>query len=687
MSGLKDRLKSIRINKKTVAIILGGAAFLAAAGIVYSSTQSGPDSQQVLSNYLDYWEQKDYQSMYSLLSREAKENVDKKTFVQQHRDIAKEIELKEIQLKMKPVEEKNAETLPFSVKMDSGLVGDFSLNNKARMVEDEEGWRVQWTPSMIFPGMKSGDQVKADRIMTGHRGEITARDGKPLAVNKEKTVVGMIPQQVKDPRQTGEKLAEELDLKPETVQKKVKQGKEKKPDQWITLQTLSEKDKKRIPSLLKIPGVTVKDASTRVYPEKDLTAHLTGYIRPIKKEQLKKRKDQGYQSGDWVGQSGLEEELEKQLRIKPGYRILITDAKGRQKDVIATTPSKDGKDFQLTIDLKTQKQLYRGIKKDKGAGVALDPETGEVLGMVSAPSYDPNNFINGLTQKEWKRISGSSQPLVNRAKIPYSPGSTMKPLTAAIGLDTGEITPKTTYNTDEGKWQKDSSWGGYYVRRVDNPGGGVDLGEALAWSDNIYFARAGLKIGGETMIKYLKKFGFDDQMDFVMDVKPSQYSNDQKFSNEIQLADTSYGQGQLLISPLHLAATYTTFTNDGNMLKPRLIKEKKKEPEVWKKHVVEPKVAKKVYDLLTGVVNKPKGSARDLKTSGVRLGAKTGTAELKASRDSKDQRQLGWLAWIAGPKKENPDIVVAAMVDEVQDRGGSHYIFPAVKKMLEERYQ
>ncbi|MFC4075659.1 penicillin-binding transpeptidase domain-containing protein [Salinithrix halophila] len=685
--------RRFKINKKTALISLSVVLVTGVAGVVYATQDSGPGPKTVMNRYIDYWEQGKYDSMYNLLSNESKQKVKKKAFVKRHKAIAEGIQQKDIQFKFAQTHEEEPESIPFTTHIQSGIVRDISFKNKAHLVEDDEGWRVDWSPSLIFPELKESDRIRVTPTPPGKRGEITARNGEPLAVNDEKTAVGVIPNQVKDLKATSQKLAKALDLSAKEVYNKVKSG-EKKPEEFVTVRTFSGKDQAKAGKLEKaIPGVMARDASVRRYPQKELTAHVTGYIRPITKDQLKKQKKEGYQAGDWIGQSGLEKYMEETLRGEPGYRIVTTDAHGKEKSLIAKKPPKNGKDIQTTIDLKTQKQMVSAIQRkstDKGGGVALDPKNGDILAMVSAPSYDPNTFIKGMSRSDWAQISSSSQPLANRAKVTYAPGSTMKAITSAIGLDSKKITPKTHYNTDSGKWQKDSSWGGYFVRRVDNPGGGVDLAKALAWSDNIYFARVGLKIGGPTMIKYLKQFGFDEKMDIPLDVTPSQYSNDKKFQSEIQLADTSYGQGQLLISPIHLATMYNTFANDGDMLKPRILMkdDTTNKPKIWKKDVISPKVSAKVRELLTGVVTKPKGSARDLRTPGVSLGAKTGTAELKASRDDKYQRQLGWLAWMAGKDKDDkPDIVCAAFVDEVQDRGGSHYLFPGVKKMIKARYR
>ncbi|PTM58193.1 penicillin-binding transpeptidase domain-containing protein [Desmospora activa] len=672
---------------------IGGAVAIlciAVGGTIFAlDAMSGSTPQRVMQQYFNHWEKEQYDQMYALTSEETKQSVDKKSFIKRHEDFAKTLKQESASFTMKTPADEKAETIDFSGIYKTKDIGEISFENKGTLVSDEEGWRLQWSPSLIHPDLEEGGQVKVIQTPPGRRGEIKDRKGDPLAANRERVAIGYIPSQVKDRDQTIQALNDAFALDPEKLTKEMVEAEKEDPFQFVTVKTVEGTELKQVKEWEQLPGISVRDNSLRHYPQKDLTAHVTGYIRPITDEQLEKRKKDGYEKGDWIGQSGLELYLEERLRGEPGWRTVIVDADSKEKTVFSQKESTDGEDIQVTIDLSTQRQLYRGIQQDKGGGVALDPATGEVLAMVSAPSYDPNKFIQGMSQAEWQYLSGPDQPLANRAKIPYSPGSTMKSITSAIALETGAITPDTSYNTDEGKWQKNTTWGGYFVTRVDNPGGGVDLAKGMAWSDNIYFARVGLEIGEQRMIEFLKKFGFDEEMDIPLGVSPSQYSNDKKLENEILLADTAYGQGQLLISPLHLATMYTTFANEGSMVKPQIIMEDGKvTPEMWKENIVSVETANKVKDLLEGVVTQEKGSARDLRTDGVWLGAKTGTAELKASKDDENQRQLGWLAWMAGKESpdKQPDIVVAMMVDEVQDRGGSHYIFPAVKQMLKERY-
>jgi cell division protein FtsI/penicillin-binding protein 2 len=645
-----------------------------------SGCETDPGPMPVMKNYLSLWEQGHYEKMYDLLSATSKKRISKQDFVKQHRQVASSIGQTKIQLN--PAKPKG-HVIPFRMIRSTKMFGDLTFQSAAQWVKEEEtGWRIQWTPSLLLPGLGENDQIKIERTNENLRGEIHDRNGEPLAVNQVKYHVTVLPKQITDTK-TRQQLAQLLGLSPAQLTGKLKS----KQSNRVEVGTLDLEDRGKISALKAIPGVDIRMESKRVYPQKEATAHLIGYIRPITAEQLKKLKNQGYEQGDWIGLRGLEQMLEERLRPRQGHRLLIVDANGQTKKVLAQRPGQDGKSFRLTIDVNTQRQLYNGIRKDKGAAVAINPKTGEVLAMVSAPSYDPNMFINGFPASEWKRVNGPTMPLMSRFKYTYTPGSTMKGIVAAIGLDTGRVKPNTTFDTSAGKWQK-PGWGDFYITRVDNPGGPIDLRKGLAWSDNIYFARAGLMIGTRNMNLYLKKFGFEKEIPFPYPIESSQIAANGKIDNEVQLANSSYGQAQIEVSPFHMAMMYTAFANKGNIMQPVLIMDEKQpvQPKVWKASIIKPRVAQQVSDLLTSVVTDPHGTAHSLAVSGVRIAAKTGTAELKKSKDDRNGTEYGWLCTITSKPGKQPDLVTTMFVEDVKDRGGSHYLLPMMKTFIQKRY-
>ena len=210
-------------------------------------------------------------------------------------------------------------------------------------------------------------------------------------------------------------------------------------DSFVPIKNISEqrKDKLIQHGILKIGGVKINSISSRIYPYDKITSHLVGYVQNVNSEDLKKHKNEGYTSSSVIGKSGIEAAYERQLRGEVGARIDIVDENNNIVKTVAEREAKDGKDIRLTIDIDLQQSLYNEYQNDKSASVALNPKTGEVLALVSTPSYSNNDFVLGLSTDKWDALNNDvNQPLMSRYKQTYIPGSSMKPITAAIGLET-----------------------------------------------------------------------------------------------------------------------------------------------------------------------------------------------------------------------------------------------------------
>ena len=206
-----------------------------------------------------------------------------------------------------------------------------------------------------------------------------------------------------------------------------------------------------------------------MYPAKEAAAHLIGYVGPITADELEKLKGKGYSRNDLIGKRGLEQVLDERLKGKNGAKIAIAKEDGTE-EVLAEKEVQNGENVQLTIDSTIQNQLYGQLSGQAGTATAIHPQTGETLGLVSAPSFDPNVLTLGATADQWGALENNPQtPLLNRFSANYSPGSVIKPITAAIALKEGTIDPQTTIQVNGLQWQKDASWGNYYVTRVKDP--------------------------------------------------------------------------------------------------------------------------------------------------------------------------------------------------------------------------
>lgn len=312
----------------------------------------------------------------------------------------------------------------------------------------------------------------------------------------------------------------------------------------------------------------------------------------------------------------------------------------------------------------------------------MNPKTGEVLALCSTPSYNTNDFVLRITNSKWQNLQNNeNKPLYNRYQASYVPGSSFKPIIGAIGLTTTKINKDEDFGTSGKSWQKDSTWGTYNVTTLKAYSGKANLANALIYSDNIYFAKAALKIGADTLANNLSKIGFNKEMPFEQAMTVSTFGN--TFENEIQLADTGYGQGKVLVNPIHVASIYSAFLNDGNMIKPYIIYKDNPKGEIYIKEAFSKDAANTIKEDLVQVIENPEGTASSAKISGVKLAGKTGTAELKGSKDEENGKTIGWFNAFIADENSSKQYLVISMVEGVENLGGSHYLLPKVKTILQ----
>ena len=430
----------------------------------------------------------------------------------------------------------------------------------------------------------------------------------------------------------------------------------------------------------KILATNGEDGS-REYPYGEVAAHLIGYIRSISPEELEAHKGEGYTESSLIGKTGLELAFEDRLRGQSGTGIYIVNENEEEVATVAKTDIKDGEDIRTTIDIELQQKIYDEFNGDNGFSVSINPKTGEVLTMVSTPSFDPNKFVTGFTDEEWNELSSDENtPMFARYESTWAPGSSFKPVTGAIGLTNGSFAPDDDFGRSGTSWQNNSSWGDYKVTTLTTYGGAANLRNALIYSDNIYFAKAALKIGSTTFAEQLLNIGFDKTLDFPISMSSSQFGEDNKFSSEVQLADSGYGQGQILVNPLHVASIYSAFVNDGNAIKPYI--EYGDETEYMIENAFTKESAEEIREDLIQVVENSNGTGHEAQINGVTIAGKTGTAELKASKDEEGE-ELGWFNAIVISDEEDEQLLTINMIENVENRGGSHYLLPIVKNIIE----
>lgn len=439
--------------------------------------------------------------------------------------------------------------------------------------------------------------------------------------------------------------------------------------------------------LLTISGVMINKEDGRVYSLGEEAAHLIGYVQPINAEELEKNEGKGYTTNSLIGKAGLELAYEDTLKGIDGTDIYIVDENENRIASLAKQDKKDGKDVKLTIDSSLQKQVYDQMKDDKGLFVIMEPQTGELLALVSTPTYDSNDFVVGLTTDKWNELNNDeARPLFNRFTQKYCPGSTFKPVTGAIGLTTGKIDQNEDLGYTGTSWQKDSSWGNYNVTTLTGYSGPKNLLNGILHSDNIYFAQSVLKIGADTFTSSLDKLGFNQAIDFPLTLAKSQYAsnNGNKIEGETKLADSGYGQGDILVNPIHMAAIYSAFANDGNMIKPRIEYDEEKNGEILIENAFSKEAADTIENDLIQVVENPEGTANDMKISGTTIAGKTGTAELKTSSEDTKSGTLGWFDCYTIDRQNGTNMLIISMVENVQNNsdGGSHYLIKKIRTLF-----
>lgn len=665
----KRKRSSVKKRRSFLPIIVLLAVLIIALVVIiffYRFYNKGKKPSDILQTYLSYIKAGDYENMYALVDAG---DVTKEDFISRNQNIYEGIGCSDVDVKIISEE---ADTVFYTVTL-STLAGEITYDNKTSFTQDKENETlIVWDDSMIFPDLTSTDKI---RIYTDEakRGQIVDRNNVVLAGTGSAYSVGLVPGKMNEDHSSDlDRLSQLLGMSSEEIESELSKS-WVTDDSFVPLTTISSSDEELQNQLLAIAGVKLTTVEVRNYPYKEAAAHLIGYVSQVTAEDLENHPNEGYSSDSVIGKSGLESLYEKELRGENGYTIVIEDENGQQKSVLAYQNKTDGQDIRLTIDITLQNSLYEEFQEDEGCSVAMNPYTGEVLALVSTPSYDTNQFILGLTTDQWNNLNNDeSQPLYNRFRQTFAPGSTLKPFTAAIGLAEGTIDPSKDYGSNGTSWQKDSSWGDYYITTLQEYSPGT-LENALIYSDNIFFAKAALTLGAEKFTQGLDSFGFNKVVPFEIKMSQSQYANTETITDEIQLADSGYGQGQVLVNPLHLAVMYTSFSNNGNIIQPYLIYKDNPSSTVWIDGAISSENAAVLTDDLTSVVNNPNGSGYAAHRTDMELAGKTGTAELKSEQGTTGQ-EIGWFSvFTTDPDAEKP-VLIVSMVESVEDKGGSTYV-------------
>ena len=638
--------------------------------------------EETFNTFKEKWINSDFSGMYSMLTDSSKEYIDEETFVNRYTNIYSAIDLKDLEIEISGdiIKNKDYYTVPFSLKGNT-VAGELNITDyKVNIYKVDKEYLINWDESLLFPNMIEGDKVYV-RNFSHTRGKILDRNDNILAEDGIISVVGIHPSKFDTENRDAKitELANTLDISEDTIINKLNSN--SNPEYFVPIVDILSSDEKLTTLINRDDeGIIINEKTSRVYNGGEAFGRLIGYVGAITAEELESKGDKGYTQTSIIGKAGIEQVYEDTLRGEDGAEIYLS--RNNEEISILKKEVVNGTDVKLTIDSTLQNNSYEQLNGEKGAVTAVDPKTGEVLALVSAPSYDSNIFTTYVTKtKSAEREANDYTDQINRFSKTYAPGSTMKLITASIGLNTGVLDADETVTLDGLTWQKDSSWGNYNITRVHNTTTPMTLREAAKYSDNIYFAQLALKIGSKNLINGLNGFGIGEEIPFEYPMTTSSISNNGNLDSEILLADTGYGQGELMVTPLNMALAYSALANDGNIMTPRLVLTSDSSATIWKESAIKSEYLSTLIEDFSAMVNDADGAAHEAQITGYNIAAKTGTAEIKASQDDTTGTENGWFVAVDTTSSK---LAVAIIVEDVKDRGGSSIVIPKVKSIMEE---
>ncbi len=598
--------------------------------------------------------------------------ISKEQFVKRYEAIFDELQI--TGLSYTPLSNVEGEAIcvyDYRLTYESNLIGDQEMDFRMSARRENGVWTVEWTPALLFPEMAWGDTVRVAKT-TAQRGEILA-DGVAYAQTVNAVSIIAVPEKIEDEAQFTRQAAMLLNMSIEAVEKKLT----KVYGDFVILKQLypDELTESLEEQLLLIPGISIDKSNfgtLRYYPQKSTLAHIIGYVGAATAEDLKtltgsEKGDDVYNTDSRVGKSGLESIYEKQLRGTDGYFIYISASDGVNKKTLYEQKAENGLDVQLTLNPELQARAELMLKYSlfgddtAGAVVVLNPKTGEIEAMVSYPSFDLNQFTRGIPETDWQRLSTQKNaPLFNRlTRGLYPPGSIFKPYTAAVALESGAMSPESTFPMDkehieEDKWLPSDRgefgpWGYASITRVHldhRHSPPLNMHTGMIDSDNIYFSYAALKTGTDAFVSYMENAGYTESIPFDTSVLPAQLKNEKSEWSPMLLAESSFGQGEVLVTPLQAASMFSALANNGSIQAPYVVKGlyrtegaeyipvTQHENSVWKENIIKQSTVDTLTPMLEDVIESGTGAWLHMDN----IAGKTGTAQIGNDRT----KEINW---------------------------------------------
>lgn len=542
-----------------------------------------------------------------------------------------------------------------------------------------------------YAGLADGNRIRIVPSMAP-RGTFYDRNGELLVTNRPGFSVSLLPLTAPISDDVIDRLSDLLKVPTDEIKTKIAGHSGFNPiriktDVTPDIVSIIEEQKSQY------PGVVIEVTPIRDYILKQEGAHTFGYVSEINDTELEKMKDEGYKSGDIIGKFGLEKVYDKELRGENGGQQVEVDVSGKPVQILGRKEPVPGDDLELTIDINLQQAAEKAVDEQltqigahAAAAVVMNPQTGEILAMVSRPAFDPNLFAHGISSKDWNQLNNNPyHPMDNKTITgEYPPGSTFKIVTGTAALTEGVVTP------DEQIFDSGHHW---IIPKGNADGealGWLNFRTALAHSDNVYFYEMGNRLGIDRLEKYARMFGLGAKTGIDLPYEATGLVANRRYKEKnfddgewylSETFDAAIGQGFNLVTPLQAAMVMGEIAADGKRYKPHVVNRiiapdgsvvKDFQPELLSQLDVPEEDIKLVQDGLHDVT-KYGTAASSFRGFTVDIAGKTGTAENSQGRDH------GW--FVAYGPFDNPNIVVAVIVEN--GGYGSQSAVPIGRKILE----
>src|ERR1700751_3526998 len=545
-------------------------------------------------------------------------------------------------------------------------------------------WRLQVMQSDVYAQLAEKNRIRNVPILAP-RGKILDREGRTIVDNYPSFSALLFRDSSRDLNADADIIAQGLHLDAREVRERIRKFTSMPQYQPIFLKDDITPDELAFIEAHKneLPELDTIMAHRRLYPRNGFMAHLVGYVGEVTETMLNQPQFEFYNPGDVVGVSGVEKQYNQVLRGKNGSRRALVDSRGKEVGRLAATPAVPGKQLQLTLDVDLQIAAGEALEGKNGAIVAMDPRNGEILAMVSRPTFDPNDFAVRISRDEWsKLVNDDEHPLLNKAiQAQLAPGSTFKIIMATAGLQEGIAQDmKVTCNGGA------SFYGRYFkcwVVAEHRVHGVVGITKAIYQSCDVFFYTLAEKLGIERIAKYATMFGLGQKTGIdlpqeVSGVMPSEEWKIRNFKQKWYAGETisvGIGQGAVAVTPIQMARAIGAIASGGLLVRPHVVNPTEFPPNVVPAatldptHIpIDPKSWEIITDAMANVVN-PGGTAPSAHLQGIDFAGKTGSAQtisnaLKARLGAagKSFKDTGWFVGVE--PRRNPEIVVCTLLEE-----------------------